>query len=92
MQLNVINCDNCGKCCQHIGFPPFMYHEILNLPADLKLQILPLYDDRQKLEMSRDKCVWLREDNKCANYEHRPKVCKDFEVGEDACLKFRGAI
>lgn len=69
-----------------------MYHEILNLPTALKSQILPLYDDRQKMEMARDKCIWLGEDNRCVNYQFRPKVCMDFEVGEDACLKFRGDL
>ena len=87
--LPILNCDGCGKCCQNIGFPPFMYFEILNLPADLNSQIMPLYDNRQSLEMARVKCVWLSDDNKCMHYEHRPKVCRDFTIGEPACLWFR---
>jgi Fe-S-cluster containining protein len=92
MDLTVINCDDCGKCCKHIGFPPFIYHEILNLPTDLQSQIMPLYHNRQELEISKQRCIWLDANNRCSNYDHRPKVCRDFEVGEEACLQLRKQI
>jgi len=29
------------------------------------------------------KCVWLRDDNKCGNYENRPTICREYS--DDHC-------
>jgi len=35
-------------------------------------------------------CYWFdTETKKCQNYENRPFVCEDFNVGEIACLYWR---
>ena len=34
-------------------------------------------------------CIWLTPDGTCRHYEHRPQVCRDFEMGGEDCLRFR---
>lgn len=35
-------------------------------------------------------CIWLnRETMKCRYHEHRPMICRDFEVGSGDCLGWR---
>lgn len=34
-------------------------------------------------------CFWLTEDGRCRHYEYRPTICRDFELGSNACRKMR---
>ena len=35
-------------------------------------------------------CLWYdHESRKCRNYEWRPSICREFEVGSDGCLSWR---
>lgn len=35
-------------------------------------------------------CIWLDESTmKCKHYEHRPSICRDFQVGSEECLGWR---
>ena len=35
-------------------------------------------------------CIWLDLDSRrCKHHQHRPKVCRDFEVGSKGCLDWR---
>jgi hypothetical protein len=35
-------------------------------------------------------CVWLDlETRQCKHYEHRPEICRNFEIGAPACLRHR---
>jgi Fe-S-cluster containining protein len=34
-------------------------------------------------------CIWLLPDGTCKHYKHRPRVCREFEVGGEACLRIR---
>jgi Fe-S-cluster containining protein len=35
-------------------------------------------------------CMWYdAETRRCKHYEYRPETCRDFEVGETACLNWR---
>jgi Fe-S-cluster containining protein len=35
-------------------------------------------------------CIWLDLATKrCRHYEHRPKLCRDFELGGEECVGFR---
>jgi Fe-S-cluster containining protein len=37
-------------------------------------------------------CVWLdRVTGKCKHYAHRPPICRELEVGGEACLRLRKA-
>jgi len=80
------SCDDCGACCEHMRFPPFIKGErielelIDDLAKELDLSIL-LGDVEDR------PCVWLHPDTKrCINYEHRPHVCRDFDLGGPDCI------
>lgn len=35
-------------------------------------------------------CLWYDEETKrCRHHEHRPTICREFEVGEEACVEWR---
>jgi uncharacterized protein len=35
-------------------------------------------------------CIWYdAATQKCKHHEHRPTTCRDFEIGNEACLNFR---
>ncbi len=35
-------------------------------------------------------CIWLdRETSRCRYYEHRPMICRDFQIGSEECLAWR---
>ncbi len=37
-------------------------------------------------------CTWLDPETKlCRHHEHRPQVCRDFEIGSQGCLDWRAA-
>lgn len=77
-----------------MGYPPFLaffpldgYHEWDELPEELKPDIL--LANRQLRGDRGLPCIWLTEDGKCRHYEHRPQICRDFEVGGESCLSYR---
>jgi Fe-S-cluster containining protein len=92
------NCDGCGACCMHMGYPPFvgMFNyaarngdpEWLSLTAELAAETRQgAVDRRGEQELP---CVWLDlSTRKCKHYELRPRICRDFEIGEPSCHKFR---
>lgn len=54
------------------------------LPDDLREEVDAAEDNGV------DSCVWLEPiSGECTNYEHRPFVCREFEVGCESCLSFR---
>lgn len=35
-------------------------------------------------------CIWLKKQTmRCRYHEHRPMICRDFEVGSEDCLAWR---
>jgi Fe-S-cluster containining protein len=87
--LPVISCDGCGVCCSHIGNPPFMGFEVYDLPEDLRDEMLRVSAAREEMALP---CLWLDQTTKkCSHYEHRPSVCRDYEMGGPACLLMREA-
>lgn len=91
-------CNDCGACCLHMGYPPFigMYdydaahgdEEWLALPREMALECRQgAVDGRGDKELP---CIWLDlETKRCRNYSQRPRVCREFEIGESACIVFR---
>jgi Fe-S-cluster containining protein len=70
----------------------------VDLPEHLKRELDEYLARRRlrwlagKLEMDSDygePCIWLEPDGTCRHYDHRPLVCRDFEVGGEDCLRFR---
>ena len=86
IKLHVVSCSGCGACCKEIGAPPFMGHEIYDLPDDLRDEVLANRDQ----EDINKACYWFDAATKtCKNYEHRPLLCQDFEPESRGCLAFR---
>lgn len=97
-ELPIINCDDCGACCMHMGYPPFvaMYDhanrkgdpEWLALSPELAAETRQgAVDGRGSNELP---CVWFDETTKkCRHYDLRPSICREFEVGCEACVSHR---
>ena len=64
----------------------------VSMPADLKQELL---DYMQHYESPADGeldgvCVWFDQEKRiCKHHEHRPNVCRDFQVGSKDCLDWR---
>ena len=89
------NCDGCGACCMAIGHPQFYRHSNdpiwESLPDNLKRQINEHIDNLTEVDMG-EPCIWLdMETRQCKNYEYRPQMCRDFELGNPHCLRMREA-
>ena len=98
--VNGASCEGCGACCQFVGHPMFLRL----VGADLHVD--PHYDDLpEELKSELDDytegltandwgtpCIWLDGSTKlCRHYEHRPEMCREFELGGDDCLRIREA-
>lgn len=96
----VSDCEGCGVCCLHMGYPAFIEatsdrpaeEHWRAMPESLRSELLayivtyPPVPDGQ-LD---GPCVWFDEDQRrCRHHEHRPRVCRDFQIGGDDCLAWR---
>tara|TARA_R100000664_G_C2678722_1_gene87640 strand:+ start:84 stop:329 length:246 start_codon:yes stop_codon:yes gene_type:complete len=64
------------------GLPPFAGSEIDRLPEDIQVELAHYNMTNRGNNMP---CVWLDCEMNCSRYEHRPKACKDYEVGGASC-------
>ena len=96
------DCFGCGVCCLHMGFPAYIvpnaekgidgesyWHE---LPDDLRSEVQSQMDAYVKPPDGEldGPCIWLnRETMLCSHHEHRPRVCRDFEIGNKLCQEWR---
>jgi Fe-S-cluster containining protein len=71
---------------------PLLDPEFVALPRHLRRELV----EYRRFLLARDigddfgwPCIWLKPDGTCRHYEHRPRVCRDFELGGEACLRFR---
>lgn len=73
-----------------MGEPPFLGFEIYNLPTHLRDEVLTIMHNNPGLEHSRQPCYWFdMNTRRCVEYNHRPQICRDFEVGCNACINYR---
>ena len=90
-----ITCEDCGACCATMCSPLLMPEhidatEINALPADVRKDFKDGMEAREKHGWIPDvPCFWLTDDLKCKHYEHRPDICREFEVGSEACQTWR---
>jgi Fe-S-cluster containining protein len=68
------------------GIPPFGSGELELLPNDIQVE-LALYNATGR--RSGMPCAWVDSNMRCSQYKHRPKVCRDFEVGGHECRTVR---
>lgn len=98
----VDDCQGCGVCCLHMGYPPYLgMHDgeqpeeaWFTLPESLKADLMKYVESYPpppdgQLE---GPCVWFDPSTKrCRNHEYRPRVCRDFSVASQGCLDWRRA-
>ena len=89
-----ITCNGCGVCCMHMGSPPFIPSEESRLPPEIKAS-LDAVRETQRLQYQTHgtdytPCGWFdMETRQCRHHEHRPDVCREFEVGSEYCRNMR---
>lgn len=84
--LPILTCDDCGVCCMQIGTPPYT-----GIDGDVPPPWLEWNVNRHCDRLDRRlPCIWYDlKTRRCQHYEHRPQICRDFEVGCFDCLEFR---
>ncbi|TWU57071.1 Flagellin N-methylase [Rubripirellula tenax] len=97
----VDDCEGCGVCCMHMGYPPYLRGEDggrvevywTRMPPELKREWLEYVENYQVAEGELDgPCVWFDlESRRCKHHDARPSVCRDFEVGSKGCRDWRKA-
>jgi Fe-S-cluster containining protein len=83
----VTSCDGCGVCCTEQNIPPYL-DEIDFIPVELQREV---YEAR-KIEAALEgkPCIWQDPvTRKCIHHEHRPNICREYEVGGELCLEIR---
>ncbi len=90
-----ITCDGCGACCSGMCSPLFVPEHF----GGTELQALPVaireeFEAGMRLRAEENwpndvPCFWQTPDLRCGHYEHRPKICREFERGGDDCLAWR---
>jgi len=78
-------CVKCGSCCRHIRLPLSGF-----VDADtftwLSYHNIAIIDDKGKHTLLIPlRCNHLGVDNQCLIYDTRPKACRVFEAGGEAC-------
>lgn len=77
-------CFVCGACCRHLRIS--FYHGELDtqpggyVPAELATQLTPFRACMKGTESGGGRCVALTEDLRCAIYQQRPSVCREYPV------------
>ena len=91
----VRDCDGCFACCMKAGSPPFETREELDsIPKHLRRELERYFSKIEKNEIQSRSvlflpCLWLDEEKgECTNYDYRPKICRDFQVGGQECIQF----
>jgi len=68
------------------------YQRAMELPDELKRELLT-YRDRLVAGEKHPRggvCLWLDESTGgCRHYEHRPSICREFEMGSEECHSWR---
>ena len=90
MVLPVLDsCDDCGACCRNFVGTPFEKSDIERLPEELKDGVRQEISRSVNNDEPRD-CIWFNTTTKkCNHHEHRPRVCRDFKVGDAPCINAR---
>ena len=103
--LPVLDCNECGACCTQLVYPPFYgpwdpsYQALEANRPDLFAQLAVDREERQRefrrtgVEPWGTPCSWFEpETRRCKHYDHRPDICRDFNMGSDemgGCLDQR---
>ena len=83
----MVSCHDCGgKCC--VGIIEVLPSDVLYQDESLTIAVAEHHRFRvMRMDMS-GRCAALS-GGLCSVYEHRPWVCRKFELGGECCLSFR---
>lgn len=99
--LQPASCEGCGLCCENNGSPVLLYasrpdHDGPHpfRPADLPEDLIREIDDHfaglSRGQEPPGPCLWYDPERRCCkHYRWRPQVCRDYELGGEACLSER---
>ncbi|TWU35865.1 Flagellin N-methylase [Novipirellula artificiosorum] len=83
----------------HMGYPAYLQateqrpaeEHWVSMPAELKSQLIEYMASYTVPEDQIDgPCIWLDlETRRCRHHEHRPRVCRDFQVDGKGCREWR---
>ena len=83
----VTSCDGCGVCCREQNIPPYL-DEIDFIPLALQREVIDAR--KREAELAGQPCLWWDPaTGKCRHHEHRPNICREYEVGGELCLETR---
>lgn len=76
-----------------IGHPQFYRHSgdalWQQVPAELKQEVNQHIDALTDVDIGKP-CIWLDlQTRRCKHYDHRPQMCRDFEMGNPHCQRMR---
>jgi len=85
------NCLSCGCCCLQIGMPPFSGLEIIRLPKAVR-EVIKFHWRNDPDRPKGNPCYFFNfKTGKCAIYNYRPKICREYTAGSEDCKKIRKA-
>lgn len=89
-----VECSGCGVCCMHMSLPPYNAAEEADLPKEVAFDLGHCRDAKRMQENAHgildQSCAFFDwTTRRCIHYDHRPQVCKDFEVGSYDCREIR---
>jgi Fe-S-cluster containining protein len=85
----VTSCEGCGVCCTEVPVPPFL-DDIDFIPAELQREVIEAQKVEAELTAQRRPCIWHDPKTmKCIHHDHRPNICREFEIGGELCLEIR---
>ena len=61
----------------------------VDVPEPLKTELESHISGLEEIDMGQP-CIWFNPETlKCNHYEHRPQMCRDFEIGNPHCRRMR---
>ncbi len=87
--LPVLSCDDCGACCRLHVRPPFLPQELDVAPRELVRDIEGRCGAGDGGLDEAGPCIWLTAAGRCAHYDDRPALCREFERGGEDCRLLR---
>ena len=71
-----MRCQGCGKCCKNLSLTKEEFQQLLEDFPELCQD----FSDYQFAFELKGRCPFLSDENRCVDYEHRPRVCRMFPV------------
>lgn len=82
-------CPEPGRCCRSFWLSTsgngFEFKTALHALVDMAVRFFPFIpvEKSETCDQYLFACVELRHDGRCGIYEHRPQLCRDYQIGDD---------